>query len=46
MARDEQIDITTLRYVLYARKSTSDEGNQVRSLRDQTNDCEKLGEKP
>ena len=42
MARDEQIDITTLRYVLYARKSTSDEGNQVRSLRDQTNDCEKL----
>lgn len=42
MTRDEQVDITTLRYVLYARKSTTDEGSQVRSLGDQINDCEKL----
>ena len=42
MARVEQIDITKLRYVLYARKSTSDEGSQVRSLKDQKKDCEKL----
>lgn len=44
MAREELIDITTLRYVLYARKSTTDEGSQVRSLGDQIRDCEKLAE--
>lgn len=42
MARNEQIDITSLRYVLYARKSTTDEGSQVRSLGDQIKDCVKL----
>ncbi len=42
MAKEEQIDLTKLRYVLYARKSTADEGSQVRSLGDQIKDCEKL----
>ncbi len=42
MAQANQVDITKLRYVLYARKSTSDEGSQVRSLGDQIKDCEKL----
>ena len=31
--------LKTLRYVLYARKSTTDEGSQVRSLGDQVKHC-------
>jgi DNA invertase Pin-like site-specific DNA recombinase len=42
MARREEIDITKLRYVLYARKSTEDENRQVRSIDDQIRDCRKL----
>lgn len=42
MAQDDEIDLTKLRYVLYARKSTTDEGSQIRSLGDQRKDCEKL----
>ena len=44
MREDEQVDIRSLRYVLYARKSTTDEGEQVRSLGDQIRDCEKLAD--
>lgn len=44
MAIKETVDITKLRYVLYTRKSTTDEGSQVRSLGDQKKDCEKLAE--
>lgn len=36
---DEQIDATKLKYVLYARKSTTDETRQVRSIPDQIADC-------
>jgi DNA invertase Pin-like site-specific DNA recombinase len=36
-----ELDVTKLRYVLYARKSTTDEGSQVRSLADQIKDCKK-----
>lgn len=36
---DEPLDITKLKYVLYARKSTSDETRQVRSIQDQITDC-------
>src|SRR3990167_4419311 len=36
------LDITKLRYVLYARKSTTDETRQVRSIPDQVSDCQKL----
>src|ERR1019366_6181717 len=38
---DGQLDLTTLRYVLYARKSRQDE-EQARSIPDQIIDCEKL----
>ncbi len=36
------VDLTKLRYVLYARKSTEDDGRQVRSIGDQIKDCKKL----
>lgn len=36
---DEELDITKLKYVLYARKSTTDETRQVRSIDDQIADC-------
>lgn len=39
MIKDEPVDRTKLRYVLYARKSTTDEGSQVRSLGDQIKEC-------
>lgn len=40
----EEIDRTKLRYVLYARKSTEDEGSQVRTHKDQIKHCMKLAE--
>lgn len=36
---DEPLDITKLKYVLYARKSTTDEARQVRSIPDQIKEC-------
>ncbi|MDQ5886662.1 MAG: Resolvase/invertase-type recombinase catalytic protein, partial [Patescibacteria group bacterium] len=42
MYQDEdepQIDITKLRYVLYARKSTDDPKRQIRSINDQIDEC-------
>ena len=42
MTSQEQTDITKLRYVLYARKSTEDENRQIRSIPDQIRDCKKL----
>ncbi len=39
---EQELDITKLRYVLYARKSTTDETRQVRSIDDQIADCELL----
>jgi len=39
------IDITKLRYVLYARKSTDDAKNQVRSIDDQIAECKQLAER-
>src|SRR5665213_420616 len=41
---DETIDLTTLRYVLYARKSRQDE-EQARSIPDQISDCEELAQR-
>lgn len=35
----DELDITKLRYVLYARKSTEDEGSQVDSIDDQVRIC-------
>ncbi len=40
--QDEITDLTKLRYVLYARKSTEDEGRQIRSIEDQIFECEQL----
>jgi len=39
---EEEIDITKLKYVLYARKSTDDPQKQVRSIEDQIYDCRLL----
>lgn len=43
---NEEIDITKLKYVLYARKSTTDESRQIRSIEDQINDCKERIIKP
>lgn len=40
----EEIDRTRLRYVLYARKSSEDEGSQVRTHKDQIKHCMRLAE--
>jgi DNA invertase Pin-like site-specific DNA recombinase len=48
MYQDEdepQIDITKLRYVLYARKSTDDPKRQIRSINDQIDECKLLAER-
>jgi len=42
---DEQIDITKLRYVLYARKSTDDPKRQLRSIPDQIDECMAMAER-
>ncbi len=42
---DEDIDLTKLRYVLYARKSTEDEDRQMRSIPDQIKECTQLADK-
>ena len=39
---DNDIDLTKLKYVLYARKSTDDPERQVRSVEDQIAECEHL----
>ncbi len=39
---DEELDVKTLKYVLYARKSTTDESRQIRSIPDQIEDCLRL----
>ena len=38
----DEVDVTKLRYVLYARKSTTDESRQVRSIPDQIRECKEL----
>lgn len=40
----DELDITKLRYVLYARKSTEDEGSQVNSVDDQVRLCMEYAE--
>lgn len=42
MLESEERDISKLRYVLYARKSTDDQKRQVRSIPDQISDCEEV----
>lgn len=43
MVRQKPVDLTKLRYVLYARRSSVDE-KQLRSVPDQIKDCKKLAE--
>ena len=40
--KDQELDLKTLKYVLYARKSTKDESRQVRSIDDQLKECNEL----
>lgn len=40
MADEQELDIKTLKYALYARKSSDDALKQVRSIQDQISDCE------
>lgn len=42
---EEPLDITKLRYVLYARKSTKDKERQMRSIPDQIKDCNLLADR-
>ena len=42
---DEELDITKLKYVLYARKSTDDPQRQVRSIDDQIAECLQLADR-
>ena len=39
---ENELDITKLKYVLYARKSRTDETAQVRSIPDQKAECREL----
>lgn len=39
---EEELDITKLKYVLYARKSTDDSSRQLRSIEDQIAECLEL----
>lgn len=45
MYDDDEIDLRTLKYVLYLRKSTEDEGRQIRSIKDQERDCRDLAKR-
>lgn len=42
---ENELDFTKLKYVLYARKSTTDEARQVRSIPDQIYDCQQLAKR-
>src|SRR3989344_3658012 len=42
MLDEEELDITKLKYVLYARKSTDDPGRQPKSIEDQIDECMEL----
>lgn len=45
MYDEDETDLRTLKYVMYLRKSTEDEGRQIRSIKDQENDCVELGKR-
>lgn len=42
MYDEQEVDLKTLKYVMYLRKSTEDEGRQIRSIGDQEKDCRDL----
>src|SRR5437588_398941 len=45
MDEENQLDVTKLKYVLYARKSTDDPLRQARSIGDQISECKELAER-
>ena len=45
MHEEQDVDLRTLKYVMYLRKSTEDEGRQIRSIKDQERDCRELGQR-
>ena len=45
MYDEDGIDLKTLRYVMYLRKSTEDDGRQIRSIKDQERDCKELAQR-
>ncbi len=42
MYEEQEIELKSLKYVMYLRKSTEDEGRQIRSIGDQEKDCRDL----
>lgn len=45
MYDEQEIDLKALKYVMYLRKSTEDEGRQTRSITDQERDCQELAKR-
>ncbi|MEI9914450.1 MAG: recombinase family protein [Candidatus Saccharibacteria bacterium] len=45
MYDEQELDLKTLKYVMYLRKSTEDEGRQIRSIPDQERDCRDLAKR-
>jgi site-specific DNA recombinase len=45
MYDEVEVDLKTLKYVLYLRKSTEDDGRQIRSIKDQERDCRELAQR-
>lgn len=45
MYDEHGVDLRTLKYVMYLRKSTEDEGRQIRSIKDQERDCRELAQR-
>lgn len=45
MYDEQELDLRTLKYVVYLRKSTEDEGRQIRSIKDQERDCRDLAKR-
>ena len=43
--QEAQLDVTTLKYGLYLRKSTDDKERQQRTIEDQQAECEELAAK-
>jgi DNA invertase Pin-like site-specific DNA recombinase len=41
-SEQSEVDLRNLKYVMYLRKSTEDEGRQIRSIKDQEYDCREL----
>lgn len=45
MYEEQEVELRSLKYVMYLRKSTEDEGRQIRSIGDQERDCRDLAKR-